>query len=482
MQINQSYEMINATNHQIYGDAAVDVNDLSGLISLGKQFSGDIVGADKFIGKLVDRIGKTILRTLDLELDYPSLYTESFTFGAMLQKININPIDAIRSSEYDIGENNFTPTFADIHKYDNVHVAYFTDMDTFKFVTTIPHNLFFTAFQSESGMVNFLDGLIESMTNSVTISVNNFSRQAVNNFIAEKILAGNGIVDLVGDYNKAYGLSGDDAKDAAACRVDKEFWRYTSTVVRKWIAYLSQPSTLYNTGINGNPIVRTTQRDNMHVFFLADTAAAFDAYLLSDSYKDLFGLPYYNEVAFWQGNKAADGAINDYDTNSSIDIIPSSQKSVTLAANRYAVKQDGVAIVLADRQAIFMTINKLRSSSFNNDLDDYTNYGTTVSQTWCNDLSENGVIFLITDSIVTPGITLDESTLTFASSAADPKSLVATTMPKDAVVTWKTSKAAVATVSDGTVTPAGAGDCTITAEITVGGTKYSATCSVTVGS
>ena len=47
-------------------------------------------------------------------------------------------------------------------------------------------------------------------------------------------------------------------------------------------------------------------------------------------------------------------------------------------------------------------------------------------------------------------------------------------------VVWTTSSASVATVSGGTVSPVGQGTCTITATITVSGTDYSATCTVTV--
>ena len=90
------------------------------------------------------------------------------------------------------------------------------------------------------------------------------------------------------------------------------------------------------------------------------------------------------------------------------------------------------------------------------------------------------MVFCIADSIDTPSVTLDKSTLTFASSASDPAALTATTNPAGATVTWKSSKNAVATVSNGTVTPAGAGTCTITATIEVGGQKASATCAVTV--
>lgn len=100
---------------------------------------------------------------------------------------------------------------------------------------------------------------------------------------------------------------------------------------------------------------------------------------------------------------------------------------------------------------------------------------------WLNDTSENCVVICIADSIVSPAISFDKSTLTFASSAADSQTITATTMPEDATVTWKSSKASVATVAAGVVSPAGSGTCTITGEITVGGTKYTATADVTVG-
>ena len=77
--------------------------------------------------------------------------------------------------------------------------------------------------------------------------------------------------------------------------------------------------------------------------------------------------------------------------------------------------------------------------------------------------------------------TLDKSTLTFASSAADAQALTATTSPVGETVTWKSSKTTVATVSNGTVTPVGAGTCTITATTEIDGLTYTATCAVTVG-
>lgn len=479
MKINQIYALINDINKQMWGNDAVETHDLAGLISLGEQFSGDLVGADKFLGKLVDRIGKTVIRTLDLELDFPSLYRDSFEFGAMLQKITVNPMNAIATSEWKVGDNDFTPTFANVVKHDDIHVSYFTGVNTFKFFTTIPDDQFFTAFTSETKMMLFIDAIINSMSDSVTMSVNNWSRTTVNNFIAEKILAGNGVINLLAEYNALVGVG--NTLTANEAMHDKEFARFASQVIRNYVTYLRKPSSLYNVGgANGEPIVRATQRDNMHVMFLTNLKSLFDAYLLSDSYRDLYDIPNFTEVAYWQGNDGADG-INTFATNSTIDVTPSSQEKVTTVGNRYSITQSGVVAVLADRQAIAIGIDKRRAGSFRNDIDAYTNYSNSITQQNICDLSENGIIFLVADEVATPAISFDKTTLTFAGSSSDAQTITATTVPEDATVTWKSSKTSVATVSSGTVTPAGTGDCKITAEITVGGTKYTATCDVTVG-
>lgn len=476
MKVNQIYSLLNDINKELWGETALKVNDLSGIISLGETIVGDGTDTDKFLGALVDRIGKTVVRTLDLELDFPTLFMDNYEFGCILQKINVNPFDAIASSEWKVGDTSpaFSPTFADIHK-PSVTVKYFKGIDTWKFQVTIPDDLFASAFTSETAMGNFIDAIISAMTDSMTISLNNMSRTAIDNLIAEKIHAGHNIIDLVSMYNTAYGLTGNDALSASDCMVSKEFARYASTIIRKYVKYLSQPSVLYNEG----GLVRATARDNMHVLMLTDLVALFDAYLLSDSYKDLYDLPLYTEVAYWQGNHDTVNGDNSFTANSSIHVIPSSQEGEDSPDQ---IDQTGIVCVLADRQAVAIGLDKRRTGSWYNSIDAYTNLSSTASLQYINDTTENCVVFVVADSVDTPSLSLNKSTITFADSTADAVTITATTNPSGETVTWKSSKTAVATVADGVVTPAGAGTCTISASINVGGTKITKTCAVTVGS
>lgn len=79
---------------------------------------------------------------------------------------------------------------------------------------------------------------------------------------------------------------------------------------------------------------------------------------------------------------------------------------------------------------------------------------------------------------VSYGVTLDKKTATVDEEST--VTLTATTVPADAVVTWTSSDDTIATVASGVVTGVLAGTAVITASITVEGTEYTDTCTVTV--
>lgn len=465
MKVNQIYQLINSINNQMWGKSALTVNDLSGVIALGETLSLSEDDADAFLGALVDRIGKTIIRTLDLEIDFPNFFMDSFQFGAIMQKINVNPFSSVANSDFNVGADNFIPTFADIYK-PSVTVKYFKGSTTWAYRVTIPSDLFFTAFTSLEAMNSFIDAIMSALTDSMTMSINNMSRTALCNLIAEKVKNENGVVNLLKLYNE--GTSSD--LDVTGALRSKEFLRFASMVINNYIGYMKEPSSLYN--VDG--MIRTTARDNMHCIMIRDFASACKSYLYSDSFwKEYVQLPLYTEINHWQGS----GQSVSFANNSSISVIPSSEDGED---NPVTINQSGIVCVLADRQSIGVGINKRRVGKFVNDIDNYVNTKTSALISWFNDVSENAVIFVI-DSYDKDEITLDKSTLTFANSSASTQTITAT-VPSGQSVTWSTSKSSVATVASGVVTPVGAGTCTITGTVTVDGVKYKATCAVTVGS
>lgn len=385
MKVNQIYSLINSINKDMWGKTTATVKDLSGIISLGKALELDEDSSDAFLQKLVDRIGKTVIRTLDLELDFPNLFMDAFEFGAIMQKITVNPFDAISNSDWNVGNNGFTPTFADVHK-PSVEVKYFKGGTTWSYVVTVPSNLFFTAFTSETEMANFIDAIMKALSDSMIMSINNMSRMAINNFIAEKIKNNNGVVNLLTLYN---GESG--TLTASQAIYDKDFLRYAGMIIRNYIGYMAEPSTLYN--VDGT--LRVTKRDNMHVIMLRDFMSSYVTNYSADTFnEELTKLEGYVETNHWCGVNNGTGVPN-FTTNSTINVIPSSEEG---DESPTAVNQTGIICLLADRQGIAVGVNKRRVGKFINDIDDYVNTKTSATIQWINDLSENGVVFIVADA------------------------------------------------------------------------------------
>ena len=378
MTVQQIYQLLNDTATQVMGSQAVATLDLQDMVSLRDTVYG--TGADAFLNVLVDRIGKTVLRTLDFTATFPKLLRTEFEFGAVLQKVNINPMMAQAQEAWNVGSGAFTPN---LYKIDKASIAqtFFKDAQTYELDITIPDTLFKTAFTSAEAMASFITGIFDTMSTSLNMHIENQTRIAILGLLGEKINAGNGVVDLVALYND---VATTPISTASEAMESKDFLRFAGKVMRNYIKYMAKPSVLYNTA----GMVRATARDNMHVMVLTEFASACSTYLESETFhNELVSLPYYTEVEYWQGTGAT--APNFADC-SSIDVeIPSDGTKIT---------QSGIVAVFADREAIGVGLYDRFSAVDRNNRNRYTNYTEGITSQWFVDDSENAVIFTVIDA------------------------------------------------------------------------------------
>lgn len=381
MRVNQIYNLLNSISRQTFGQDAPTATDLTGLISMGETLNSS-TDKDKFFNELVDRIGRTILRTLDLSVKFPKIMYDSFEFGAVLQKITVEPMSAVESEPWKIGNSIYTPNQFAITKA-TVRQSLFSGINVWAVKTTIPDSITKTAFTSETEMASLMNGIIDSMQKSMIVQISEMNRFSVNNFIGEKINANNGVVHLATEFNTAYSLVGsDDAVTVNNAKYNKEFLRFMSNRMGDYLRYMRNPTTLFN----AEQVVRETQRDNMHVFILGELASAFDTFLSSDVYhNELVSLPLFEEVDFWQSMR---------DSNVNPNLVSSSTIDITTSSGN-EVSQTGVVGAFIDRNAIGTTAYNVRTTTDRNNDGEYTNYSHKCDIGYFNDMSENGVIFVI---------------------------------------------------------------------------------------
>ena len=386
MNVNQIYSVLNSINAEMYGDSAFEVVDLSGFVSLGNAVLASVQGRDKFLNTLYDRIAKTVIRSLDLDIEYPSLMRDTIEYGAIIQKLSVEPRDAKTRNDWNVGTMDADDVAAAMFSIDKpaIRQKFFSGVNAWEVDTTIPDNILKTAFTSPENMAAFLTAIMTATEDSIIMSINNTNRFAVNNFIGEKINSGQNVIHLLTEY-------GDESLDTIdKAIVDKGFLRFASKKIADVIRYMNMPSKLYNE----EGAVRRTARDNMHVFLLGDYASATKTYLESDTFhNELVALPYYNEVSCWQ----AMGSTADSETSrpyTAPNLAYTSRLAITTAGGA-SVSQTGIIGLIADREAIATTIYERETTADRLNRLSITQRTDKVNIGYLNDLSENGCIFVL---------------------------------------------------------------------------------------
>lgn len=380
MQINQIYQLLNDTAQQCFGSQAVATLDIEDIVALRDTvFSA---GADLFLNTLVDRIGKTVLRTLKHTATFPKFLMEEYEFGCILQKINVDVMPAQEAQYANLGSVGFQP---EVHMFKVDKPRIFQDffhngVNSWEIDVSIPDTLYKSAFENAQAMAAFINGIFDTMETSMNIQLENDTRIALLGFLGEKINASNGVVDLLNLYNS---VAATPITTAAEAMVSKDFLQFAGMTIRNYISYMKKPSVLYNMATR----IRATSRDEMHVLMLTEFVSAYSTFYSSEVYwNELIKLPYFQEVEYWQGTGAT--APNFADC-SAID--------VNIPSDGTQVQQSGIIAVLMDREAVGTGIYDRFSAADRSNRLRFTNYtnGATI-QTFA-DTSENGVIFVVVD-------------------------------------------------------------------------------------
>lgn len=390
MKVSQIYSILNAAVAEARGNTAQTVKDLSGLISLGNVVldSSNSDFKDEFLGVLVDRIGRTIISSRTYTARDKTLVYHSFEFGAILQKIYVAPLDGESSAQWGLSNGQSLASF--VIAKPTVEQNLFQNLDTWTVTVTIPDMQLRSAFTSEEAMSAFISAIWVAVESSINQQLEVLTDLAYCGFIGERLVAANGIanmtvVDLLADYNSQF----TPTLTAAEALYSMDFLKYAAQVIDKYTGWLERQSELFNDATTAK--VRHTPKELQRLTVLDQFASAMKFYLQADTYhKELVEMPGYVETPYWQSP----------DQDFSFD--KCSTVNVVTPGTGYTVDQDGVVALLTDYEAIGVMIDNRRTRSQVLPNEEATTFFNKVDKGYFADMSENGVVFLVTNSLATP--------------------------------------------------------------------------------
>lgn len=381
--VNQLYAVLNSVAAQALGSAAVAVTDTRSMVALGDAVLSSGDNKDAFVGVLMDRIGRTIVSMRAYNPDgIDPLIKKPFEYGCVLQKIYVDLEDANANNEWNIGSNEYAPSFAPVFKPD-VRQKLFNGINTWEYDWSVPDNILKTAFISEENMSAFFASQAMAMDNSLKLSLENAGNMVRATGAAYHIEnAGPTAINLLAEYLTIHQSS---TLTEDTCLFDKDFLRYAAMRILNVTKYMRRMSRVWN--LEG--FARHTEKDLAIVTLLQDFDAAETMYLQSDTFHDeLVALDGYNVVPYWQGAGTSSTAYT-FDELSAIKV------KIKDGSSSKDVSQTGVVAIVHDVEALGTTLYEIEQSTQRNNKDRYTDYFTHANIGYFFDPSENMVVFYI---------------------------------------------------------------------------------------
>lgn len=385
MKISQVYEFVNTATNEALGVENIVQENLENIVDVGDTID-NARAYDKYVGALVNHIGRVIFVNRVYRGNVPSVLMDGWEYGSICEKVQADIPQASENETWELEDGqSYDPN---IFYKPSVSAKFYNKRVTFEIDQSFTERQVKMSFSSPEQLNGFISMLYNAVEKSMTVKLDELVMRTINNMIGETIYddfganslsGGSGVkaVNLLYLYNQKYSTN----LTAENAITTPEFIRFASYKIKQYMKRLSKLSTLFNIG--GKE--RFTDSDTLHVVAHADFDAAAEVYLYDASGQfrvDGVKLPRAETVPYWQGSGT------DYAFSNATKI------NVTTTDN-HTVNTSGILCVLFDRDALGVTnLDKRVTTHYNAKAEFYNNF-YKFEAGYFNDFNENFVVFFV---------------------------------------------------------------------------------------
>lgn len=324
---------------------------------------------DSVMNAISNVIARTIFSIRPYSAKMTGLMMDTFRWGAMLRKLSIVDSDWMDDPAYkwpalfDATQNPPTGNGQSIDpwtiKKPDVVQTNFYGASVYYDQMTIFEDQLETAFTGPEQLGSFLSLIMTNLSNRLELSNEGIRRGLVANAIGSVIDENQTgrVIHLLTEYNTATGLS---LTATTVYQPDNfaPFMKWVYSRVAQICDLFTEMSTMFQTVINGKPVLRHTPYQDQRIYLYAPTRHDIDARVLADTFHDSY-LRYADveTVNYWQSIKSPD----------QINVLPAYTGTDGTVVNGDAVSQANIFGVIFDRDAMGMTLldQRVLSSQLN---------------------------------------------------------------------------------------------------------------------
>lgn len=383
---NSMYTILQGATNQMLGQKAIDNISLEDIIDVGKTWSQ--VEKEQWVKELSARYVKTMYTDVSYEDKRNDIfYEDSASFGAITQIISMEMPDIIENRSWTAVTSGVTQIGTNTVYLPIVEEQLYAGTDSWGVSIAYTGTQLNEAFDSVEQLMQFNNYIKLMAQNAIKFHRATMNGQNRNNYIAEKLNAGNkagkiNVVNLVEEYQRDHANS---AMTAAQYLTSEAALRYSVKTFKKYKSLLLDMTTLFTMKDGSKGKFVDPSRFAFQI--LSDFEGRLEAEVYSGTYHDEFvKLPLYRNVNAWQ---ALVGTANaDFATMSKIDVT---------TAKGATVSRSGIIATMLDKWAVMHTMVQNRVGYQRDDIKDISMYDYQFTDRYINNLNLPGIVFVVAD-------------------------------------------------------------------------------------
>lgn len=390
------YNVINAMYLQATGKTDLTAVDSSSFVSVATATLA--TGYDNFMNAMSQVLTRSIFAYRPYNEKFRIIEADAQRFGNHIRKISPLDDEAKEEVAYSLTDTYSIDPWT-INKTKTVQFNYY-DKKVWARWITLPVTQIDGAVQNESEFARFLAMVMGNLTNQIAQDREDAKRLTFNNYVMgvyqDYLYSDNGrVINLLAEYNTDTGNS-----LTTSTLYDEDnfapFIRWASAKILNISDHMTERGYRYHKNITGINIPRHTPKEYQKFVLMSDFYRKVESTTLSTTFHEnlIKGFGGFEAINYLQSSKEGE---RDKISMSSYVSLGNDGSVYTAVSGSYTLS--GFVGAIFDRDAMLVTTvdEQIRSTGVN-PRGLYENLWYHYAFRYCNDFTENAVIFIIADS------------------------------------------------------------------------------------
>lgn len=379
---NEVYAIVNEIHAMATGADEVAVVDTASFVDFGNNVLSSSDATETFLNTYLLRVATTYDTFRPYDGKLKDLMLSGDEWGAIVQKIDAEVPDFVSDETFEIEDGKSVDQY--IVRKPVGRQKLFIKRSTYSNFITTAKKLLKGAFLSEAAFLSWARMVAGKMRNKIEFATENLARLAIANYIAN--MEDGQIVHLLTNYNNESGLS----LTADKALLDKDFLAYAAGEMELVSKRLRNLSVSYN----AEEAERHTPAGEQRFLVFDKFQSRLQHVVQYQAYhNELVSLGEFIEVPYWQGEYE----MSDDPTPVRVDVRDTIKVTVDDGeGGTDDVTVSGIMGFIFDKYAL--GAHRSEEETLTTPINARGRYYNTfhfAEQLWFNDLSENGVVFLL---------------------------------------------------------------------------------------